>query len=98
MSSPDPAQFLLAAPDPDFRLAAAERANLPPVIDPDALERLLAQVRPEHRRALLTDLSAIGSKGPVAFGPITTAVPDPAFRAAVNSIFRVPPRGDDARP
>jgi hypothetical protein len=97
MSTPDPAEFLLATPDPTFRLAASERASLPLVIDPDALERLLAHVRPEHRRAVLTDLSEIGTKGPVAFGPITTTVPDPAFRAAVQSVFRVSPQ-KDARP
>lgn len=98
MSSPDPAQFLLASPDPAFRLSDAERAVLPPLIDPSALESFLARVRPEHRATFLSDLSEIGVDGPVAFGQMTTMIPDADLRAAVAPIFRLPRRDTDRQP
>jgi hypothetical protein len=98
MSSPDPARFLLAAPDPGFRLSESERAALSPLLDPTALESLLARVRPEHRATVLTDLNELGSAGPVAFGPMTTSIADPQLRAAVASVFRLPRGEPDRRP
>lgn len=92
MSSPDPAQFLLAVPDAGFRLSDSQRSALSPLLDPAALESFLSRVRPEYRAGILADLNELGSAGPVAFGPMTTKIPDPQVRAAVASIFRVPPR------
>jgi hypothetical protein len=43
----------LATPDESFRLDAAERANISPMYDPDALEHLLRLVQPEHRMEIL---------------------------------------------
>jgi hypothetical protein len=97
MSSPDLSHILLPAPDPEFRLSDAERAGLSPLIDPSSLEVLLARVRPEHRATVLAELNELRSTGPVAFGQMTTAIPDPQFRAAVASLFRLPQR-DAVRP
>lgn len=98
MSSLEPASFLLASPDPDFRLAETERARLPSTIDPEALERLLARIRPEHRSVVIRDLSELGSQERIAFGPGTTSIPDPEFRAAVAAVFRIPSRDASSRP
>lgn len=88
MSSPDPAQFLLAVPESDFRLSDAERSNLNPLIDRAALEAFLGRVRPEHRATILKDLNDLGSRGPIAVGQMTTDIPDRELRAAVAGIFR----------
>lgn len=53
MSAPEPLSLRLVTPEPGYRLDAAERARVLPVFDTDALERLLAMVRPEMRREVL---------------------------------------------
>lgn len=93
MSSPDPAALLLEVPDSGFRLSSTERERLSRAIDPDALERFLSRVRPEHRSAILRDLNELGSQGPVAFGAMTTSIPDPEFRAAVAAVFQLKREG-----
>lgn len=98
MNSPEPARFLLPSPDPYFHLADTERAKLSPGIDPEGLERLLARIRPEHRSAILDELNELGSQGPVAFGSMTTSIPDPEFRTAVAAVFRLPRRDAGPRP
>lgn len=70
---------------------------LPHALDPDALERFLSRIRPEHRSAILKDLNEVGSHGPVAFGTMTTSIPDPELRAALAAVFRVKREGG-ARP
>jgi hypothetical protein len=98
MSSPDPAQFLLAVPESDFRLSDAERSNLNPLVDRAALEAFLGRVRPEHRATILKDINDLGSKGPVAVGQMTTDIPDRELRAAVAGIFDSGRRQGDGRP
>ena len=97
MSSPDPAAVLLEVPDAGFRLSGTERETLSRAIDADALERFLSRIRPEHRSAILQDLNELGSQGPVAFGTMTTSIPDPEFRAALAAVFRITREGG-ARP
>jgi hypothetical protein len=48
-----PVSFSLDAPDESFRLDAAERANINPMYDPDALEHLLQRVQPDQRMEIL---------------------------------------------
>jgi hypothetical protein len=48
-----PVSISLETPDESFRLDAAERANIDPMYDPDALEHLLKLVHPDHRMDIL---------------------------------------------
>jgi hypothetical protein len=50
-----PVSFSLDTPDERFRLDAAERANIGEMYDPDALERLLQVVHPDHRMDVLAN-------------------------------------------
>lgn len=52
---PMPVSFSLETPDESFRLDAAERANIGDTYDPDALERLLQLVHPDHRMDVLAN-------------------------------------------
>lgn len=52
-TAPMPLSISLDMPDESFRLDAAERANIQEMYDPDALERLLQLVHPDHRMAIL---------------------------------------------
>ena len=52
-TAPMPASISLDTPDESFRLNAAERANIEDTYDPDALERLLQRVHPDHRMDIL---------------------------------------------
>ncbi|HEU0053222.1 MAG TPA: hypothetical protein VFQ39_08585 [Longimicrobium sp.] len=52
-ASPDPRPLRLAAPERGFRLTTAERASIAEGFDVDALERLLARVRPDMRPTIL---------------------------------------------
>lgn len=52
-TAPMPVSISLDTPDKSFRLEAAVRANINPMYDPDALERLLQLVHPDHRMDIL---------------------------------------------
>lgn len=52
-TAPMPVSISLDTPDESFRLDAAERAKINPMYDPDALERLLQLVHPDHRMDIL---------------------------------------------
>lgn len=52
-TAPMPVSISLNTPDESFRLDAAERANIGPMYDPDALELLLRRVQPDHRMEIL---------------------------------------------
>jgi hypothetical protein len=52
-TAPMPESISLDTPDESFRLDAAARANIQDIYDPDALERLLQLVHPDHRMAIL---------------------------------------------
>lgn len=53
MSTPEPLPLRLPRADPAYRLDGADRARLLPGFDADALERLLAMVRPDRRPEIL---------------------------------------------
>lgn len=52
-TAPNPVSISLDKPDESFHLGPAERANISPMYDPDALEHLLRLVQPEHRMEIL---------------------------------------------
>jgi hypothetical protein len=53
VTAPMPVSISLDRPDESFQLDAAERANINTMYDPDALERLLRLVHPDHRLDIL---------------------------------------------
>ena len=53
MAPQEPRSFRLPVPDPDFHLSASERARVRQGFDPDALERLLANLEPAVRPMIL---------------------------------------------
>jgi hypothetical protein len=52
-TAPIPVSISLNTPDESFRLDPAERANIGPMYDSDALEHLLRLVQPEQRMEIL---------------------------------------------
>lgn len=53
MSTPEPLPLRMAIPDRDFRLSDADRAEMLPGFDVEALERLLGMMNPELRQDFL---------------------------------------------
>jgi hypothetical protein len=53
MSSPEPHPMRLSIPESGFRLSEADRAEILPGFDVEALERLLGMTRPDLRREIL---------------------------------------------
>lgn len=53
VTSPDAVPLRLEAPDVTFQLSPQDRAELAPVFDADALERLLREIRPDMRGEIL---------------------------------------------
>ena len=51
--SPSPISIRVDRADSNFRLTPAERRSIQPTFDADALERLLARIRPEKRPEIL---------------------------------------------
>lgn len=51
--SPSPVSIRLDVADGGFRLTPQERASVQPTFDADALEWLLARIRPEYRPGIL---------------------------------------------
>jgi hypothetical protein len=79
-----PESISLDTPDESFRLRVAERARINPMYDPDALERLLQLVHPDHRMDILAHfIEPFGGKrrGLLVeiFDPKLDALPDPVW-------------------
>jgi hypothetical protein len=53
MSSPEPHPMRLSTPEPGFRLSEADRTEVLPGFDVEALERLLGMTRPDLRHEIL---------------------------------------------
>jgi hypothetical protein len=62
-TAPMPVSISLHTPDESFRLDAAARANIQEIYDPDALERLLQFVHPDHRMAILAHFQEVPWNG-----------------------------------
>ena len=80
-----PVSISLDTPDESFRLDAAERANIQDIYDPDALERLLQLVHPDHRMAILAHFQEVPWNGQrrgnlvELFDPKLNALLDPVY-------------------
>lgn len=88
MAAPDPAPLRLAVADAAFRLTAAERAKIAPGFDPDALERLLAHIRPDLRPEILSYFDAGGGRGQLI------EIHDPHLQAVLEEVWA--PMWEDA--
>lgn len=83
--APMPVSFSLDTPDESFRLDAAARANIQDIYDPDALERLLQLVHPDHRMAILAHFQEVPWNGQrrgnlvELFDPKLNALLDPVY-------------------
>ncbi len=75
----------LDTPDEHFRLDTAARANIQDIYDPDALERLLQLVHPDHRMAVLAHFQEVPWNGQrrgnlvELFDPKLDALLDPVY-------------------
>lgn len=82
MNAPMPEPLRLSSPDASFRISEAERARIPKdMFDADALERLLAEVRPDMRAEILEHFLLNGRPGHL------TAVNDPALQPLLEAVW-----------
>jgi hypothetical protein len=85
MAVPDRSPIFAAARDEAFRIPPAERATIPPMVDPAALERLLSWVRPEHRAEILGFYQQLGNEK-VALGPAFGRTGSPEIDRIIEQI------------
>jgi hypothetical protein len=93
MNTPSVTTVFTRTPERDYRIPDIARAKLPPTIDAEALEALLARVRPEYRAQLLESFQQVPIEAqgrPVAFGPTIANTGDPEIDALVRRVRRVP--------
>lgn len=82
LNAPMPEPLRLSSPDPGFRISEAERARIPKdMFDADALERLLAEVRPDMRTEILEHFLVKGRPGHI------TAINDPALQPLLEAVW-----------
>lgn len=86
MDKPSPADVLLTAPEPGYRLTNAERARIPQAINVDTLEAFLARIRPQYRRELIDALHKLASEGSISFGPASSSIDDPELNSLLRNI------------
>jgi hypothetical protein len=94
MNAPNAATVFTRTPARDYRLPEATRAKLPPTIDPEALQTLLARVRPEYRAQMLDTFLYVPPEAqgrPIAYGPVHSNTGDPEIDALVRRVRRAPP-------
>jgi hypothetical protein len=92
MTSPNAAALFSAAPEKGFQLSASDRAKIPPIINADALERLLAWLRPEHRAEVLQFHQELGKGGKVTLGHTFATTGNPEIDRIAKDIVVVPER------
>lgn len=92
MDSPEARPLRLASPDPHFRLNAGRRAKILPGYDANALERLLAGVRPEMRDEI-ESYFLVPEEGAPPRGTLTEFF-DPTLQALLEEVWA--PMWDDA--
>ena len=90
MTAPDRSAIFAAEREEAFRIPPAERAAIPPMVDPAALERLLSWVRPEHRAEILGFYQQLGAEK-VALGPAFGSTGRPEIDRIIEQL--VVPRG-----
>lgn len=91
MNAPMPEPLRLSSADPSYRLTEAQRARVPAnKFDADALERLLAEIRPDMRMEILEHFMTGGRKGRLVefhdhtLQPLLEAVWAPVWRDATD--------------
>lgn len=92
-NAPNVVSVFTRTPDRDYRLPEAVRTRLPPSIDAEALEALLARVRPEYRAQMLDSFQHVPAEAqgrPVAYGPESANTGDPEIDALVRRVRRAP--------
>lgn len=62
MTNPEPAPLRLTIPEAGYKLSPDDRANVLPIFDADALERLLQMVRPDMRNEILRSRRKRGAR------------------------------------
>lgn len=88
MSTPEPAVLALATPDPTFRLTAEQRAEVRREFDVDALERLLAAIRPDYRNEIYQEFVHGSSPAPGEWVvPACTAFDEPQLQALLEEVW-----------
>ncbi|HET7230412.1 MAG TPA: hypothetical protein VFJ16_10450 [Longimicrobium sp.] len=93
MSTPEPQGIRLANPDASFHLSANERAAVRRGFDVDALERLLAHLRPEVRSIVLDDFKYPPPGEPPA---LLIQMGDPSLQPLLDEVWA--PMWDHMRP
>lgn len=92
--------IFLPAPEPEFFLAAEQRARVPAGVDTKVLAQAMARVRPEFREHFLDELRRSFDEsrrgGKVAHGPVTITVSDPRTAELLRQLFR--PSRDPEQP
>jgi hypothetical protein len=83
VNSPDAVPLRLDAPDATFQLSPQARAELAPVFDADALERLLRQIRPDMRGEILAHFQ----KGKLASGGHLVQIFDPHLQTILEEVW-----------
>ncbi len=94
MNAPDVSSVFTRTPEAGYRIPEAVRTQLPPAIDAEVLEALLARMRPEYRAEMLNTFQQISAEAqgrPVAFGPMVANTGDPEIDALVRRVRRAPP-------
>jgi len=79
VSHPSPEAVFLPASDPGYRLSERDRARLPEALDADAVQALLARMRPEYRTDVIDSLAELATVGPISFDlvqPVGIADPE----------------------
>lgn len=97
MNQPPFPPLRLDAPEPGYRLGAAERARVHPDCDPDALERLMAMIQPGLREMLLRNFLAAPPEETPAVPPgwhsiaelrdPNTGAADPVLQALLEDVY-----------
>jgi hypothetical protein len=86
MSTAQPDVFLQSA-DPTFHLSPAQRSGLPPRMNADAVEQVLAWTRPEYRDEVFRDLVGPALDPRVMIGPMFGTSGNPAIDEAFGRVY-----------
>jgi len=84
MSSPEPEGIRLAHADAKFHLSVEDRAAVRRGFDADALERLLAHLRPEVRPIVLQQFKYAP---PGEFAPLLIQMGDPSLKPLLDEVW-----------
>jgi len=96
VSHPSPEAVFLAVSDPGYHLSERDRARLPEALDADAVEALLARMRPEYRTDVIESLAELATMGPISFDLVQpVGIADPGIVALFANL---PKRMNAPRP